>query len=488
MTSSSERVREGKFWCYTSFYRLTNYDRLIALMLVKLGLDVDDCIRLYKILSEEIFSHRHLLGVLTLGFGRAKYCGKHLRKVLVEKVIKPSPPMQHRDPEKLYLEEVNSHESFRWQVFQIKSAGGYLLIAFSAVVCRELNLDNMDRKRECVFLCSRRATDDTSAALYHKCRMQQRNSSEGHIKVADAARATSAAPTYFSPVKLLEKYYLVDGGFGETNNPSKAAWNHYFNMRVGDYEQVNVINIGTGSEPKDYQRKKDWSDILLPSVIQRAFHTVRDLEKLTTDSDAVGLDMELIQMCAKTLNFSRFSANTGELHNIGLHEYKRQAEIISLTEEYLRTSKARDDLHIVAVRLANSYRARNPEMLRTGNDTVPETIHQADDDLSNVLRRTSPASLRGRMIEDDNASDQSSVSTRSHHTASGSHDIAEPRMQTSTIHDTSLLSAPDNTPRTSMNTSRPSSVSDIVPAVHKKSIALISAHIGDIDNVGKAST
>jgi patatin-like phospholipase/acyl hydrolase len=43
--------------------------------------------------------------------------------------------------------------------------------------------------------------------------------------VTEAARATSAAPTFF-PVQKIGKRYFVDGGM-EYNNPSQAIFSHY---------------------------------------------------------------------------------------------------------------------------------------------------------------------------------------------------------------------------------------------------------------------
>lgn len=349
----------------------------------------------------------------------------------------------------------------------------------------------MDRKRECVFLCSRRATSDTSATLYHKCRMQRRDGNGDRVKVADAARATSAAPTYFSHVKLHNKQYLVDGGFGETNNPSKAAWDHYFSMRIHDYEQVNVINIGTGSEPEGYKRKKGWTDALPTSILRGFVHTIKGLAKLATESDAVGYDMKLIQSSgAKALNFSRFSANIGELHNIHLYEYQRQSDIIKLTEQYLGSSEVQSDLSNVAARLANSYRARNPEMFRTGHDTVPHTISQAGADIPNAPRRTSAAEPSER--NEDITSDTSSITTSSHSGALGGQDAPYPRGQASahppSIFDRSLLSAPQSTPLTSINTSRRSSLAGGSPADRTKDTLPTSAHIGNTRDAGTAFT
>lgn len=83
-------------------------------MIVKLGFGPDRCIELYKELSREIFSHFHWVGKLTGGFGRVKkFSGKHLREVLVKKVINPG--LQHPETaEGYHVEEIQRHQALSW--------------------------------------------------------------------------------------------------------------------------------------------------------------------------------------------------------------------------------------------------------------------------------------------------------------------------------------------------------------------------------------
>ncbi len=53
---------------------------LIALMIVKFRMTVDECIDKYNKLSEEIFGRPHVIGKHTGGFGKPRYSGKRLRK------------------------------------------------------------------------------------------------------------------------------------------------------------------------------------------------------------------------------------------------------------------------------------------------------------------------------------------------------------------------------------------------------------------------
>ncbi|XJR84843.1 patatin-like phospholipase family protein [Elizabethkingia anophelis] len=95
--------------------------------------------------------------------------------------------------------------------------------------------------------------------------------STDNFLVKDICRATSAAPTYFSPARIQSQYgqnfSLIDGGV-YANNPALCAYAEARKMPFGqifktdqkpDYPTVNdmmIISIGTGSEAKSYPYKK----------------------------------------------------------------------------------------------------------------------------------------------------------------------------------------------------------------------------------------
>jgi patatin-like phospholipase/acyl hydrolase len=82
-----------------------------------------------------------------------------------------------------------------------------------------------------------------------------------NCRVRDAARATSAAPTFFPPLHLTrgdKDYALVDGGVF-VNNPSMAA---YAEARAlyPDAEHMIVLSVGTGDRQDQirYAKAKNW--------------------------------------------------------------------------------------------------------------------------------------------------------------------------------------------------------------------------------------
>ena len=84
-----------------------------------------------------------------------------------------------------------------------------------------------------------------------------------HIRVSDAVLASCAAPTYFDPVIVNNKYQLVDGGLW-ANNPSLVATiDAYYRLGIS-LGQVRVLSIGTGKSKAFYARSQGkWKDRLL---------------------------------------------------------------------------------------------------------------------------------------------------------------------------------------------------------------------------------
>ena len=100
----------------------------------------------------------------------------------------------------------------------------------------------------------------------------------------EAARATSAAPTYFEPPQLVnqadgQRYALVDGGVF-ANNPSMCA---YAEVLAEDRDaEVLMVSLGTGqlNRPIHYAQAKDWG---LLGWARSIFNVVLDGVSDTTD-------------------------------------------------------------------------------------------------------------------------------------------------------------------------------------------------------------
>ena len=77
----------------------TSTGGLIALMLGKMGMTVDECITQYEELSKKIFGKRHFRGKITHGLAPARYSGKGLRdcvrKLLLDRQLDEDLSMRH---------------------------------------------------------------------------------------------------------------------------------------------------------------------------------------------------------------------------------------------------------------------------------------------------------------------------------------------------------------------------------------------------------
>ena len=128
--------------------------------------------------------------------------------------------------------------------------------------------------------------------------------------VKEAARATSAAPTYFevARVKGMDKqlYPLIDGGVF-VNNPTLCAYseartwkfdNHRNNPKAAE---MLILSIGTGGSDKsyEYKRAKDWGavqwivpiiDIMMSGVADTVDYQLRQIY------DAVGAPDQYVRL------------------------------------------------------------------------------------------------------------------------------------------------------------------------------------------------
>ena len=79
----------------------TSTGGLIALMLAKMGMTVEECIMQYEELSKKIFKKQHTRGRITHGLAPARYSGKCLlgciRKLLHDRQLDEDLSMRHED-------------------------------------------------------------------------------------------------------------------------------------------------------------------------------------------------------------------------------------------------------------------------------------------------------------------------------------------------------------------------------------------------------
>ena len=144
-------------------------------------------------------------------------------------------------------------------------------------------------------------------------------------KVWEAARATSAATSFFDPITIgMFKQTFVDGATG-ASNPVYEVWNEakdIWSSASFDESVGCLVSIGTGIPPLGPLKDDPFS--IAGSLLQIATETEKTNERFCQDKRTL-YDQD---------RFHRFNVNSG-LEAIGLEESSRKNEIISATNLYV---------------------------------------------------------------------------------------------------------------------------------------------------------
>jgi len=308
----------------------TSTGGLIAIMLGRLRMSIDDTITAYNALAGEIFGAGTMSKIGNASSSGARYSGEALEKAIKKVVTKFS---DIKNPEAPMLDPLG--------------------------------------KDGCpVFVCSTRADDISNRVATHLRTYINQNveKSFADYKIWEAARATSAAPTYF-PRIVLDGFEYVDGGLG-FNNPvlllmGEARLHFGFARPLGC-----LVTIGTGMAP-NVALPKEGTNIL--NSAGSALVTVERMWELTTKGEHANLMAQ--PLCEKgtyyrfnvgqkipekrwveTVNPSlfkkwfggetpqqieHFTAENWADIMIDLADYKRMDEFSNLTLKYMETEDNR---------------------------------------------------------------------------------------------------------------------------------------------------
>jgi predicted acylesterase/phospholipase RssA len=143
------------------------------------------------------------------------------------------------------------------------------------------------------------------------------------VKIWEACRATSAATTFFDPIKIGEwGEEFVDGALG-ANNPVYAVWSQAQDFWGAERPRC-LVSIGTGIPSLNEFR----DDVL---------HINHTLIALATETEQTA---ERFHRDKSTLSdegcYYRFNVVRG-LEDIGLEESKKRGEIASATDRYINS-------------------------------------------------------------------------------------------------------------------------------------------------------
>ena len=165
-------------------------------------------------------------------------------------------------------------------------------------------------------------------------RSYQSQETHSGCKIWEAARATSAAPTFFKHIEIGNKQPFIDGGIG-CNNPSKLVLKEaqvaFPAQKIGclvsiGTGQAQVISIGT---PGFFQQ-------IVPTDVIDA------LKAISTDCEATHEDMLLLFANSPNIYF-RINVEQG-MQGIKLSEWGKMANVEAHTMQYLKKKEVDEEL------------------------------------------------------------------------------------------------------------------------------------------------
>ncbi|KAF1954474.1 phospholipase, patatin family protein [Byssothecium circinans] len=282
----------------------TSTGGIIAIMLGRLRMTLDECEDAYLKLSKRIFQPKRR-------FGKALKVADYLQA------------NGRFDAHK--LEEVMK-ENIR-------------LTKIDDAVLEEDALLRDDDPRCKVFVCAVRANNSESALLrsYQNPKMAPVLFNE--CKIWEACRATSAATTFFDPVTI-GKYgqTFVDGAV-VYNNPVQLVQREASQLWPG--RKTIMISVGTGAAPT-----KSFDGNLL-AIVNSMKSILTQTERTANDFYHANHEM------ATDKRLFRFNVTRG-LEGIGLAEYKEIGAIVDATQSYLDQADTYEKLSVCIEKLTKS--------------------------------------------------------------------------------------------------------------------------------------
>jgi predicted acylesterase/phospholipase RssA len=173
-----------------------------------------------------------------------------------------------------------------------------------------------------------------------------RNFDYSKVTIAEAARATSAAPTYL-PQMIIQKVKFWDGGL-LNNNPIDQVWSARYDLATNLHVEPNiscVVSIGTA-----ISRQKSVSGSFL--------NTVTETMSFATNTEAKHHDFQrnnyrcnLRKQKEEITDYFRFNAPLGDT-NVDMADYQKIPLLKQKTEEYLKTNEVQIQIQRCAELLA----------------------------------------------------------------------------------------------------------------------------------------
>ena len=184
------------------------------------------------------------------------------------------------------------------------------------------------------FICAKNAHNMNIPIVF---RTYESHETHPECKIWEAARATSAAPTFFKRIKIGKAQPFIDGGVGR-NNPSWVVLDEA-NTLFGARPIGCLVSIGTGHVEAVSIRKPRFFQQLVPTDIMDA------LKAIVTDCEDTHEYMLRLFAQLPTTYF-RLNVEQG-LQGIKLSEWERLSKVKAHTTQYLRKKEVEEKLALL---------------------------------------------------------------------------------------------------------------------------------------------
>lgn len=191
-------------------------------------------------------------------------------------------------------------------------------------------------------------------------------------RIWEAARATSAAPTFFQPI-IIDGVTYGDGGTG-WNNPTAEAISEAYKIWPGRPIGC-LVSIGTGLEnaiqlPHGSDELSDgFSRLLLQRLAPKAafqLEVAKYCAASLTSCEKVHRDVsdKYPDHVVPNRNYFRFNVPQG-MSAIGLEEWKKVGDIIALTQDYMEHGEIEERKKAIAKVLLNPQFAGSSQLRKS---------------------------------------------------------------------------------------------------------------------------
>ncbi|KAJ9322858.1 hypothetical protein DTO027B5_2900 [Paecilomyces variotii] len=270
----------------------TSTGGIIAILLGRLSMTVDDCIRAYKKVAQQAFTPKRttILPASPSGSFSATQLESVIKQTIREYCIDPQCVAQRKQGKQTI--NTCSHEEMH---FRDRSCTKTVVLAITK--------DNVDAPPTLF------TTYDTSTSL-HGCTIWQ------------VARATSAATTFFKPIHVgRDDIEFIDAGFGY-NNPCEVLIAEA-EKQFPDRKQMQILSIGTGL-----------GDICAINSKRRSI--LKALTKMATTSKKVASRLD--RKYSDRGIYYRFDVDRG-LEDVTLSDWDKTSNISAHTRNYLEENE-----------------------------------------------------------------------------------------------------------------------------------------------------